>query len=325
MTAGRALLKRLVVAAVVATVVVALGGIAPLLASGPGGDGVAAPPEQPEWDPSALDSQRLDNSGESDPEGDVGVVLIDRTHANRFHTEDVSPLVSAINDAGGEVQFTGSTGGLESELAKVDVLVVIDPAQRYDEEEVGEIRQFVRDGGHLLVLGEPNRKEVQQAGFFVALVTVRSELAALTSPFGISFGSDYVYDMENNDGNFKNVVTSPPSRTSADVVEGVGSVSMYTAATVSINRGTVLLRTAGTAERGGETADEGYPVAVLSRDGRVLAVGDKTFLNDQYHAVADNELFVQRIVEFMTGANHRPSDLDGDEETEERAAPSVGR
>lgn len=310
MTTGRALLSRLVVTLVVALVVVGLAAIAPLLAPSPGGSEVDAGPEQSEWEPDRIAPQRLEDGGTAAPSGDVGVVLFDRGHENRFENEDIAPLVEAINEAGGEVRFSDFAGPIGPTLADVDVLVVLDPSDPYTKDEVNEVEQFVEDGGRVLMAGEPNRKEVQQTGFFAALVTERSELTELGSPFGISFGSEYLYDMQHNDGNFKNVVTSPPQRTDAAAVEGVETVSMYTAATVSVNRGTVLLRTADTAERGSDDTRAGFPVAVLTRNGRVMALGDKTFLNDQYAAVADNDLFVQRIVEFMTEADHRPSNLD---------------
>jgi hypothetical protein len=325
MTAGRAVATRLVVAAVVASVIVGVAGITPILSPSQGGGGIAEGPEQSEWEPSKLAPQRLESAGDPDPKGDVGVVLFDRSHGNRFEKEDIAPLVDAINDAGGEVRFTGELGTFSEVLPQADVLVVIDPARRYDAEEVGEINQFVKDGGHLLMFAEPNRKEVQQSGFFVSLVTKRSALDSLGSRFSVSFGSHYVYDMEHNDGNYKSPVTSPPDRADSAVVEGVDRVTMYTATSVSVNRGQVLLRTAPTAERGDEAATRGFPVAVLSRNGQVMAVGDKTFLNDQFHTVADNDVFIQRVVEFMVGADHRGSDIDGDGESAEPAVESVDR
>jgi len=324
MSAGRAVAVRLVVTVVVALVVVGLAVVAPLLTSSAAGGGISAAPDQPEWSPGNISPDRLEKGGDANPSGDVGVVLFDRSHGNRFQTEDVSPLVDAVNDAGGEVQFTDTTTPLATQLNDADVLVVIDPSERYDSGEVEAIEEFVDNGGRVLMAHEPNRRTIQATGFGVTLADVRSSLDSAGSPFGISFGSRYVYDMETNDGNFKDPVTSPPSGTNADAVEGVDSVTMYTAASVSVNRGTVLLRTSPSAERAGETTDSGFPVAVLSASGAVMAVGDTTFFSDRFHTVADNEVFIQRIVEFMTEADHDPPAQEPPgNETEQPPAASV--
>jgi hypothetical protein len=322
MTDGRPLGKRLAVAAIVAAVIVLVGGIAPTLS--PAGGGIQAGPDHPEYDAERIAPERLESQGEPSPDGSVGTVLFDRSHGNRFDQEDITSLIRAIDDAGGEVRYTGITTGFQAQLAEADVLVVIDPGQSYDDDDIEAIESFVDDGGRLLVLGEPNRKEVEQSGLFVQLVTVRSELKTLGSSFGITFGNEYLYDMENNDGNFKNPVAAPPSGTDADAVADVDEVAMYTAASVHVNRGTVLLRTAGTAERGSDTTTRGFPVAVQTRNGDVMAVGDTTFMETQYDSVADNDVFIERIVEFMTGADHQGSPGPQDE-TEEPTAPSVAR
>lgn len=318
MTAARAVLGRLAVAGAVVLVVVGLAGVGTLLAP-TGGGGVAPAPDQPEWQPANVDPQRLPAAGSADPRGDVGVVLIDRTHDNRFEKEDVVPLVAAVDAAGGDVRYTDSRSGLESGLQDADVLVIIDPTRRYDAEETRAIERFVDDGGRVLLAGEPNRRYVSQSGFAVSLATRRSNFGAVASAFGVTFGSEYVYDMETNDGNFKDVVVAPPPGTDADVVDGVDRVTMYTAAAVSVNRGTVLLTTAPTAERGVDDGSQRYPVAVIAADGAVLAVGDTTFFGATYDAVADNELFIARIVEFMAAADHEPSGPE--ESTEAPPAP----
>jgi hypothetical protein len=327
MSGARSVGKRLVLTAVVATLVVGLTGVLSVL--GPvGGTSIAAGPDHDQWSPDTIVEDRIESGGTASTTGDVGVVLFDRTHANRFDQEDIAPLTRAIDQAGGEVRQTPITSGFQNSLQKTDVLVVVDPGVSYGPDDVDAIEQFVAQGGRVLMLGEPNRRSIAVSGFSVQLVTDRSRLTTLGSAFGISYGSQYLYDMENNDGNFKDVVTGPPSGTSADAVSGVDTVTMYTSVSVTTNRGTVLLRTAPTAERGNDDPDRGFPVAVTAADGDVIAVGDKTFLADEYRTVADNEVFVARLVEFMAGADHQPLDEGGDEggnETGNETAPAIGR
>lgn len=303
MTAGRPIAKRLVLTAVVALLVVGAATVASLLASS--GAGIDDGPAHPEYDADRLAPDRLDSAGQPNPRGDVGVVLFDRSHGNRFGEADVGPLVGAIDSAGGEVRFTGLSNGFEQGLDAADVLVIADPGSQYGQSEVDAIEQFVDDGGRVVILGEPNRRVVESQGLQAELATRGARLTTVASRFGISFGTQYLYDMENNDGNFKDVVVSPPTGVDESATAGVERVALYTPTAVQANGGTVLLRTSRTAERGNDEPDRAYPVAVRSRGGGVIAVGDKTFLSEDYYAVADNEVFVQRLVEFMAGANHR--------------------
>lgn len=324
MTAGWTIAKRLVLTVVVALVVVAAVTVAAVLA--PSNGGIDEGPAHPEYDAERLAPERLESAGQSNPQGDIGVVLFDRSHGNRFAEEDIAPLVRAIDRAGGEVRFTGATSGFEAGLENADVLVIVDPASQYNQAEVDAVDQFVDDGGRVVIVGEPNRKVVEAEGLQVGLATRRARLTAVASRFGISFGSQYIYDMERNDGNFKNVVVSPPDGADAGAVDGVEAVALYTATTVEVDRGTVLLRTARSAERGNDEPNRRYSVAVLAGGGDVLAVGDKTFLSQDYNAIVDNDVFIERLVEFMAGADHRSSGSSAmtDETPSPSPAPAVG-
>ena len=254
-------------------------------------------PDHPEFDVDRIAPDRIDAGGQASPDAEVGTVLFDQTNDNRFEAEDVKPLMRAITDAGGDVTFTPDDAPIGEHLDGVDVLVVVDPGQEYGEAEVDAVREFVDDGGQLLILGGPTRTEIQEIDLGAELTEERSELTSLGSAFGITFDTQYLYDMEYNDGNFKNVVVGPA--TEDPTVEGVEEVTMYTAAAVEVGEGTVLLETAPTAERSGGGAQATRPVAVQTADGSVIAVGDTRFLSDQYHDVADNEVFIERLVEFM--------------------------
>lgn len=314
MSYGREVAKRVVVAAVVALLVVAGAAVIPAL-SGPTGRTVSDGPDHPEYASDDLDPERLESTGQPSPDTeDVGTVVFDTSHSNRFNQEDVSSLTTAITQSGGEVKFTGFSSNLNSSLEDADVFVVIDPASRYGDDDLEVIREFVDNGGRLVLVSEPNRKALQAQGFGVALVTRRSRITELASEFGFSFGTEYIYDMENNDGNFKNPVASATEKhADSPLLEDVEQTTMYTATSVRVDRGKVLLRTADTAQRGEGGTERGFPVAAVNRQGNVLAVGDKTFLSDRYDSVADNDVFIARMVEFMAGADHDPrvSDVEG--------------
>lgn len=290
--------------AIVAVMVIGAAVAPALLGANPG---VPDGPDHPAWGPADLAPQRLEASGTPAPDArGVGTVVFDGTHRNRFDPEDVSSLTRAIVRAGGDVEFTSPGESMSSVLASADVLVIVDPGIPYRPTEIDAIESFVRDGGRVVIFAEPNRQAVQTSGFAVAVSTERSRVTALGSAFGIGFGTEYLYDMQANDGGFKNVLAGPTPR-GGDVTEGVEQVAMYTAVSLSVDRGAVILRTAGSAERGGERSEDGYPVGIRTARGKVLAFGDASFIGEEVSAVGDNDVLIGRIVEFMAGADAGPS------------------
>lgn len=306
MNSSRDVAKRVGLAGLVAGFVVlaaiAAGTVVTPPAAIPAGDGY------PEYAPDDLATEPLENSGIPDPSGEVGTVVFDRSNNNRFQREDVAPLADAITRAGGEVLFTQTHNGLETTLFEADVLVVVDPATSYDGQALDALEQFLENGGRVVIFGEPNRKVIERGQFGGELSTQRSQLTTLGSTLGITFDTQYLSDQQHNDGNFKNVLVGPPDGQDHDLIEGVEDVALYTATSVAIDGGEVLLRTAPSAEQAGSSRDRGYPVAVVNDQGNALAVGDKTFLRPEYASVGDNDVFIERIVEFMAGADHQSNE-----------------
>jgi hypothetical protein len=116
--------------------------------------------------------------------------------------------------------------------------------------------------------------------------------------FGVSFDTRYLYNMETNDGNYKNVIATPGSEADLD---GVNRTTLYTGTTVSAPTGTdLLVTTERTHLSDGGPADR-YPVAVET--GNVIALGDRDILRDSRYTVADNEDFLAYVVEFLAGGS----------------------
>jgi hypothetical protein len=134
------------------------------------------------------------------------------------------------------------------------------------------------------------------------LTTTRSQLTELGSAFGISFDTAYLYDMQASDGGFKNVLAAPAEGANGPLTDGVEQVALYTAAPVSVADGQVVLRTSPSARMESRSSARSFPVAVLAGGGNVLAIGDTGFLREGTAGVADNEVLLERIVEFMAGA-----------------------
>lgn len=235
-----------------------------------------------------------------------GLVLIDRSHGNRFDPETIQPFTSAITSAGYTVDFIEGSEDFEAELGRADALVVIDPNDPYTPAEADRVQAFVDRGGRLLLLGEPASMALEAGFLGQTLVDQPPALTTLSSRFGIEFGAGYLYNMDSNDGNFQNVLARPAGDSA--LAADVNRTAMYIPTSVeSSTAEPVLVAESGTHSARGDVPGE-YPVAVV--DGDVLAVGDKTFLARGNFNVADNERFLENVVAFLVTGSPTQSVLE---------------
>ena len=282
---------------VVVVVALVVGLVAALGSSNPADTGVAYP------NASDMVPEMVEASDATVDEGAVGdeprVVLVDDSHANRYDQDDIRPLLDVLGGRH-EVMFTTENrGDLQASLARADAYVVIDPAFPHTDEEVDQVGEFVADGGRLVMLGEPTRIGVG-AGPFGGIRDVRSRIGDLGAQFGVRFGTDYVYDQVNNEGNYKRVLAEGRGDMEGD------RAALYTATTVTAPDGEPLLVTAETARLSAQSEARNHPVAV--RSGNVVAVGDTTFLTGGKSVVADNERLVRTLAAFAV-AGERTRDV----------------
>jgi len=276
-----------VVVALVVGLVAALGG------SGPGDTSVGY------TNTSDLVPEQVEANDEVVGEDAVGtgsrVVLVDDSHANRFEDDDLRSLIGALSPRH-EVVFTSdSRGDLDESLSEADAYVVIDPSVPHTEEEATAVEEFIDGGGRVILLGEPTRVGVSQGPLGGSLIDIRSRMGRLSTRLGVAFGTDYLYDEVNNDGNYKRVLA-----------DGRGSLegnrtALYTATTVEAPDGERLLVTPETTRLSARSEARRHPVAV--RTGNVVAVGDTTFLAGGKAVVADNERLVRTLAAFAVGGN----------------------
>lgn len=224
-----------------------------------------------------------------------GVVLVDTAHGNRIDPGEVRPLLATISAAGYEVDLLEPGDDLHASLARADAFVVMNPGSSYSQAETIRVESFVDRGGRLLLVGEPTQGELGNLGITVE----ENRLSSLASRFGFEFGEAYLYHMETNDGNHRNVYAGTSGATG--VTEGVSRTAHYTATTVHTRDGRpVLLAADGT--RSSRTDDTGtYPVAAV--DGDVLAIGDGTFLQAENANVVDNERLIANIARFLVSGS----------------------
>lgn len=295
--------KRLaVLVTVVAVVLAAVGAGAVVSQRGGGDDGESL--SIPEYQPDNVNVEPIPAEGQIRPDDeattDDGTVLIDDAHGNRYARADIQPMVEALTRVGYDVEFY--TGGeLSAELEDVKAFVVIDPASGFNQGDIDDIRRFTGQGGRLLMVGEPDRIAVSGGFLGVSIVNQESRLTTLASRYGMSVDTAYLYNQQAADANYKRITTSPGQN--ADI-EGVERTTMYTAAAVRANGGTVLLRSGANTQRPNSGGSGRYPVAV--RRGDVILLGDKSFMNDGRFRVADNEAFMTYLVEFLASGEREP-------------------
>jgi hypothetical protein len=309
---------RVVVAIVVAVVIVALAAAIPL--AGSGDQAPEEPLSAPAFDVNRTGVTPMPATGtvEVAADGDDEVVLIDDDHGNRIDQADVQPLVEAVTRAGGQVRFHDDDD-LEDALASADAYVVIDPAQRHSAEEVEAVESFVRDGGRVVMFGEPNRQRVSGGLFTASIVTDESRLTGLSTAFGVTFSATHLYNVGtgngDNDGNYRHVAVRPTGNLPVE------NAAMYTVTSVSAPGGEVIMRTAAETREYSTDRVDAFPVMVRSGEARgVLAVGDSTFIRDSRYLVGDNERVLGFVVDFLLNNARDPPDEGGATDGEDDAA-----
>ena len=303
----RELGKRVAVLVLTVAVVLAVAGVAPAILRG----GEEEPPmENPEYDPATVALEPLEATGTVDPDPDAGdgegTVLIDRGHSNRFSRADVASLVDALVRQGYDVEFYTS-GDLATALEDADAFLVIDPGEEYLPGDIDDVRQFTGNGGRLVMIGEPDRTAISASLLGTSIQNQESRLTTLASRYRMSIDTQYLYNQEEADGTFKHVLARP---TGEGDLEGVDEAAVYTAAAVTAQDGTVLLRTAPNTHKSGSDEVTGeYAVAVQRNN--VLLLGDKTFMRGDRYRVADNERLVGYMAEFMIEGDYQaPPETD---------------
>ena len=233
----------------------------------------------------------------------TGTLVVDTIHFNFFLEGELDPLLSQVSRLGYDIDFFGDRLALqllndqferaalmEEALRGADSLLVVSPILEYGASEADVVRRFVDKGGRLLVLAEPTRFHLTNS---------------LVTPLGINFETDFLYNVDIPGANYRNVrFSGSPLH---PVTDGLGSVVLYTAASISGEAQPLLAGGPSTHSSRREGAGDLTPM-VSVRDGRVLAIGDSTFMKPPFDQVEDNGAFVARIADFLT-TSERTFDL----------------
>ena len=247
-----------------------------------------------------------------------GPVVVDLAHGNRLARSQFEPLASALARRGVGTRFWLSTIDVmsltnyldypdQSEtlaplLEEATALVVVSPFFLWTKEEIALVERFVADGGHLLIISDPD-----------VVGDLAQDINTLGEPFGVVFNDDYLYDTTLNDGNYTFILP--------DDFQGQGErlasreIAMYGARSIG-GEVSPLIRSAFTTLSSIRTGLTNFTTMALggleSRGtlGRVLALSDFDVLTNSYVERHDNVELVEFVAGFLAAAERKDTITD---------------
>ncbi|SFB82040.1 hypothetical protein SAMN05444422_102201 [Halobiforma haloterrestris] len=286
--------------------------------------------EEAHFQPESVDAPVLERGGDISIDAGTGskTIVIDVAHSNDVSVEDLQPAVSALTAAGHTVEYYDldpdarpekREEGLTDALEGADAYVVVDPGARYLPSEAELVSEFAEADGRVLFLGGPESDDggsiLGAFGLMGPAMDDDGEFASVTSPFGIGYDTGYLYDMENYETNYRTIGVTPPA--DSDLTEGVDRV-VLDGPTQVLTAGDELLTTNPTAEHSESREADEY--AVAARNDNAVAIGDTALMTTENYNVADNEVFIGNVLEFLVSGDAATGDL-GDDEADADADP----
>ncbi len=227
-----------------------------------------------------------------------GLLLVDNAHATSYDENEISDLLSRVADRGYSIEFLGDRtlppfraderlALIKEKLPRADTFAVILPRVDCKRAELDIVNEFVRKGGRLLLIGDPGRPH---------------DINALAEEFGILFQQGSLYNLVEHDLNYRNVLVRDFSPDA--VTEGLSEVVFYTAGGVKSSGAQLAFTDENTYSTMVERIEPFSPI-VRSDDGRILALGDFTFMLPPNNTTLDNDRLISNIADFLTSSDRR--------------------
>jgi hypothetical protein len=178
----------------------------------------------------------------------------------------------------------------------------------FTSDEIRAVTKFVERGGRLAVFTDATRG-LTYTDFFTGATISMPDINAvnpLLANHGISVNNDYLYNLIENEGNFRNVFFGDFGKD--ELTFGLTQVAFYGTHSVEAESGQILLL--GADQTYSSITDAHNPAeggAALSEDGNVVAFGDFTFMTPPYNTVSDNGILIANIADFLLGSTLKPS------------------
>ena len=270
--------------------------------------GYQPPPSTLPWFDDVYVPQPPESGYSEDYQRKPGILVIDRSHDNDFSLVELNVPLMRIISRGFTVEYLGGIEdpetdfdfffefepppvvtsepeekgpGLKERLRYANALAIVLPREAFTEEEVKTLKEFVDTGGKLLLVADPTRP---------------SQINSVSSEFGLIFEDDYLYNLGENDGNFRNVYLRRFRE--SQITKSLDAVALYTSGSISSLGGGIAFTGAGTLSTRIASQSNLSPLA-MSSNGRVLAVSDLTFMAEPYSNILDNNQLISNMVGWL--------------------------
>lgn len=249
-------------------------------------------------------------------------ILVDRAHGNELSDEKLSTLVNVLVENGHEVRYVTeeqARGEAWNEsLRNADALLVANPSRPYTPGQLAGVRAFNDAGGRVVLLSDPASSGGSVLSILgIAVAQPSSGGPALSSTFGLSAQSGYLFNMHEYQQNFKRVYATPGS---GSLSEGVDRVVFDDAAAVTSRSGRTALSTVERTRLSTTRRADTYAVAVQSGDAAI--VGDTDFLAPTNAHVASNEAFIGNLADFLV-SGQKTGNAPAPPSSESRSGPTA--
>jgi hypothetical protein len=220
-----------------------------------------------------------------------GIILLDLAHDNAFRVEELDVLTSRLTSRGLNIESLSAEDELVEELAEVNAFIIVCPRAEFSKEEGEALTEFVSNGGKLLLVADPTRS---------------GEMNSISFKFGLIFEPDYLYNLEENDANFRNIFIIEFKEN--EITKGLEMIALYTAGSITSANGisSIALVNQKTFSSVIETRTGLSPMA-LTEESRVLAIHDFTFMTEPYNGILDNNQLISNIADWLASPAEVPS------------------
>ncbi|MBS7644764.1 MAG: S49 family peptidase [Candidatus Bathyarchaeia archaeon] len=213
-------------------------------------------------------------------------ILIDYSHDNAVAMWELNVLLYELSSRGYSVRYLNSSDYLEEMLNGTAAFIVVSPRRPFLDGEVSLIKEYVEDGGKLLLVTDPTRSHA-------------SNINTLSAEYGIVFAEGYLYNLEENHGNYRNVILT--DFVENEITRDLRRIVLYTATYIHGSPGALAFTSISTFSSEAETSGRYSPI-VIDEGGGVLAIGDQTFMLEPYCRTFDNYRLLRNIASFLAGS-----------------------
>ena len=231
-----------------------------------------------------------------------GVVVVDLAHSNQVEMAELDVLAGRLATRGHRLAGWDE-GGLPDALRQASAFLVIAPIDSYHEHQVQAVKEFVASGGRLMLAGDPTRYAyvIDDWGWITGVESDARHLNSLGTAFGVTFMDDYLYNVSDNEGNFRNIRLRDFE--DGELTTGLDTVVFYAAHSLAVADDAAVIRADKDTWSSATDRAGGLVVAAQTAGGQVLALGDLTFMTEPYHTVWSNGQLIAQIADFLTDSS----------------------